>query len=724
MSNTAEERLQIQLERLQRENKALREHASTESNSRLMAEVALGKTEDHLQLAVSAAGLSMWEWDIVDETLFSSPQFHETVNTLGGTSGEDPPWSPQDLLRNISTDDRELLRLALVQLFAQQRNRLEVEYRVNTSLGPRWIECTGQVTQRNMLGQVERMTGISRDVTRRREIQQEVEGARAQAVAANAAKDEFLAHISHEIRTPLNGVIGMNNLLAQTSLTEEQRQYVELVGSSGRALLALVNDVLDYSRLQAQKLVLEQVRFPLRRWLWDVVAPMRVAAQAKGLDLLIDASETLPKEAVGDPGRLRQIVTNLVSNAIKFTQQGSIDVSMSLTHADATQMMLQLRVTDTGIGISAQQQQLVFDPFVQADNSTSRRYGGTGLGLSICVKLAEMMGGRIELSSTLGHGSCFTVHVPLAYANFEDRDPDFGVTELAGADMTLPSHAQNAAVNYSGKRALVVDDHRVNQLLATRLLQLLGFAVEVAGDGEQAVQAVKAGWFDVVLMDIQMPRMDGWQATHHIRQWELEQRKARVPVIALSAHAAAADREHAIAVGMDGYLSKPLTTEALQAGLRATGLGQQLATANQAALRDKRPLAQVDLPLPEPAPALVPMPGATTVPGAGLVSRERLLARVGHDEAALHEVAQVFCNELRDCLGLAFEGLQKQDWQATRAQAHALKGLLLGITADAAAGDARTLEQAVLAADRDRANAAFARLSDSAKTVFDTVRRW
>ena len=724
MSGTALERMQIQLERLQRENKALREHASTESNSRLMAEVALGRTEDHLQLAVNAAGLTMWEWDIVDETMFSSPHFHESVNALGGSSGDGLPWSPQDLLRNISAPDREHLRTALVQLFSQQSDRLEVECSVTTSLGPRWIECTGQVTQRDMLGQVERMAGISRDVTRRREIQQEVEVARAQAVAANSAKDEFLAHISHEIRTPLNGVIGMNNLLAQTSLNDEQRQYVELVGSSGRALLALVNDVLDYSRLQAQKLVLEQVRFPLRRWLWDVVAPMRVAAQAKGLDLLLDAGESLPKEAVGDPGRLRQIVSNLVSNAIKFTEQGRIDVSMTLTHSDADRMMLQLQVSDTGIGISAQHQQSVFGAFVQADKSTSRRYGGTGLGLSICVKLAEMMGGRIELSSTPGHGSCFTVHVPLAYAHLEERDPDFGVTELAGAEMTLPSHAPNAALNYSGKRVLVVDDHSVNQLLATRLLQLLGFSVEVAADGEQAVRDVKAGWFDVVLMDIQMPHMDGWQATHHIRQWEMEQRKARVPIIALSAHAAAADREHAIAVGMDGYLSKPLTIEALQAGLRATGLGQQLASANAALQHDSAPLAEVDLPLPVPAAALIPMPAATAAPGAGLVSRERLLARVGQDEAALHDVAQAFCRELRDCLGLAFEGLQKQDWQATRAQAHALKGLLLGITADAAAGDARLLEQSVLAADRDRAAAAFANLSDSAKAVFDTVRHW
>ncbi len=722
MTSMNEQTLRSQVQSLIRENTSLRERASTESSSRLMAEVALGKTEGHLQLAIDAAGLSIWEWEIVDETLFSSADFHESISSLTDLAEGDEAlaWSPLDLLRNISPEDRELLRLALVRLFNREDRRMEVEFRVTQGSRVKWMECSGEVTQRDMLGRVERMAGVSRDVTRRREIQQEVETARAQAVAANAAKDEFLAHISHEIRTPLNGVIGMNNLLAQTELDNEQREYVDLVGSSGRALLALVNDVLDYSRLEAHKLMLEQIRFPLRRWLWDVVAPMRVAAQAKGLELLLNAHEALPKEAVGDPGRLRQIVTNLVSNAIKFTEKGHVSVSMAVTRQDAHQFTLEIQVRDTGIGIAAKNQSAIFDAFVQADSSTSRRYGGTGLGLSICARLAHLMGGRIELSSSPGQGSCFTVQVPLTQVNLESPESEFRGTDLSALGPLTGSPALATPANYAGKRALVVDDHSVNQLLATRLLQMRGFEVEVAADGEQALAAIRSKSFDIVFMDIQMPRMDGWQATHHIRQWEQTERKIRVPIIALSAHAAAADREQAMATGMDGYLSKPLTSEALQAALRATGLGRSHSEPGNSVQSVSAAPGAVDLVLPESAPPQAAA-AATTV---GQVDRDRLLSRLGGDQAAMHDMAQAFCKDLRNCMGAAFEGLQNKQLPAVRSQAHALKGLLLSITAEGAATDARALEQAASTVDQAAAVAAFGRLSVSAKLAFDTVRQW
>ncbi len=779
-----------QIKLLQRDNAQLRDQAHNESSSRLMAEAALGKTEDHLQLAVDAAGLAIWEWDILDETLFASSRFMETVDSVDPESDEalqNPDWSPKDLMRRAGAADRELLRQALVRVFRQDDARLEVELQIKTGHQKRWIECTGDVIQRNMLGQVERMAGISRDVTRRRDIQQEVEAARAQAVAANAAKDEFLAHISHEIRTPLNGVIGMNNLLAQTELTPEQRQYVELVGSSGRALLALVNDVLDYSRLEARMLMLEQVRFPLRKWLWDVVAPLRVAAQAKGLELRLQAGETLPKEAVGDPGRLRQIVTNLVSNAIKFTEQGRVDVSMDLTAETATHMTVQLQVSDTGIGIAVKKQQSIFGAFVQADNSTSRRYGGTGLGLSICAKLVNLMGGKIDVNSTPDQGSCFTLQVPLGQSQSFNLDADFGQTELAGVEMTTDNLAQRTSLegqghNYAGKRALVVDDFVVNQLLATRLLEKMGFEVEAADDGARAIEAVFARRFDLVLMDIQMPQMDGWQATHYIRQWEHAHSKIRVPIIALSANAAAADREHAISVGMDGYLTKPLTNEALRAGLQATGLGLQSTRAELTAAPDTRPadalpstlvsfsgrlagtsesmakgaslaatlaaasgastsISKPSLRDPEPSTQHVPLPLVSAPVAAqpqttsvsersreasqpGLVNRARMLTRLGDDESALRAMSKAFSSDLRNCMGLAFEAMQNQNWVATAANAHALKGLLLSITAEAAAKDARALEVAARAGDSSAAKTAFSLLSESARVAFDTVRRW
>ncbi len=717
MSAMADRALQRQVDQLERENARLRDQASSDSHSRLMAEEELGKTEDRLQLALDAAGLAMWEWDLASHTIYTSRRFAELVNDFGGMQGEGQSWSPQDLAQKINADDREPLRQAVLGVLKQKEPRLEVECRIRTADGTRWLEATGEVTQRDMLGHALRLVGVVRDVTRRREIHQEIELARAQAVAANSAKDDFLAHISHEIRTPLNGVIGMNNLLAQTALAPEQRQYVELVGSSGRALLALVNDVLDYSRLEAHKLILEQVRFPLKRWLWEVVTPLRVSAEAKGLELVVSASDQLPTEGVGDPGRLRQIVTNLVSNAVKFTQKGHIDVSMRPSDEFEGQLGLLLSVKDTGIGIAEDKQHSIFGAFVQADSSTSRRYGGTGLGLSICMKLVQTMGGRIDLDSTPGLGSRFNVHVPLALARVDTPDTQFG-HETARAELNTQVVRRVQPSQFPGKRALVVDDHSVNRLLATKLLEQLGFEVAVAVDGEEAVKAVHDSHFDIIFMDIQMPVMNGWQATHHIRQWEQQTGKVRVPIIALSAHASAADRAQALSSGMDGYLSKPLTPEALQAGLRATRLAFKVTGIESVGSHPNT----APTPLQSQSPVTLPAP--MPMPKIGLHNRNKMLNRLAGNEAALHEMAQAFCQDLRNCMGAAFEALKKQDWKALGAQSHALKGLLLSITADGAAEQAKLLEEAARQGDVVSAKMAFDMLSDSARETFNVVKNW
>jgi signal transduction histidine kinase/CheY-like chemotaxis protein len=694
MSSNDEIRLLRLVESLQRENEQLRQRASTESHSRLMAEDALGKTEDRLQLALDAAGLAMWEWNIVTDAVYISARFEQIIDDVPQREPTDRLWSTQELLAKISVQDHEAIKEALLVVFKQISPRLDMEFRVSSPRGPVWIECMGEVVQRSMLGYAETMVGVMRDVTRRRQAQQEIELARAEAIAANVAKDEFLAHISHEIRTPLNGVMGMNNLLAQTPLVPEQRQYVALVDSSSRALLDLVNDLLDYSRLQAHKLVLEQVRFPLRHWLWEVVEPLRITATEKGLELLLQVNDRLPQEVVGDPGRLRQIVTNLVSNAIKFTDKGRVLVAVSMGDATEQQLNLQLQVSDTGIGIAPDKQQSVFNAFVQADSTTSRRFGGTGLGLSICAKLVDLMGGRIELASALGKGSRFTVRMPLGVARDDVPITQFGLGDIQRNEQPAPS----AVPGYAGLSALVVDDHSVNQLLATKLLQRLGFEVQIADDGAQAVQAVQVRKFDVLLMDIQMPHVDGRQATQQIRQWERAQNIVRTPIVALSAHASAADREQALASGMDGYLTKPLTADALQAALRATGMGS-----NPPALSIPAPLMQAD---------------------KGGVDRARLLARLAGDEALLHDMAQAFCTDLRDRMALVHAALQQRDWRVIGAQAHALEGGLSTLTAQAASLEAKALEQTAQSQDLAAAMAAFARLSSAAQVAYNTIKGW
>jgi signal transduction histidine kinase/DNA-binding NarL/FixJ family response regulator len=716
MSNADTARLLNLVESLQRENEQLRQRSSTESNSRLMAEDALDKSQDRLQLALDAAALALWEWNVVNDTLFTSARFMQIIGNLPNGQANDKVWSTQQLLMTVFDEDRAHIHTSLMDVLKKSTPRLDVTFRMATEHGPVWVECLGEVVERSMLGHAETMVGTIRDVTRRQKIQLEIETARADAVAANAAKDEFLAHMSHEIRTPLNGVLGMNNLLAQTGLTTEQRQYVELVGSSGQALLVLVNDLLDYSRLQAHKLILEQVRFALRRWLWEVVEPQRVAAHNKGLELQLHTDDALPQEMVGDPGRLRQVLTNLLTNAIKFTDQGRVDVSVKLSRDGAARDALQLQVRDTGVGIAADKQQLVFGAFAQADSSTSRRFGGTGLGLSICERLVGLMGGQIALDSTLGQGSCFTVSIPLGVPQGDVPTTQFGLIGFENSHPPAHNPSRDAAHStvplHSGKQALVVDDHTVNQLLATKLLQRMGLEVQVVFDGAQAVQAIQNGNFDVVLMDIQMPYMDGWQATQLVRKWEQAQRKHRVPIIALSAHASAADREQAVLAGMDGYLTKPLTPEALKAALRATGIGRQPVQPAPSAIAQSPSQPPVSMAAP-----MRPLP-------AGAVDRQRLLNRLGSDTALLHDMARAFCTDLRERMGQVHSALQRQDWRTVGAQAHALCGSLLTLTAQAAAQEAKALEHAAKNQDAIAALAAFARLSQASKLAYDTVKTW
>ena len=707
---------------LTEQNAQLLDEAREESHSRLMAEEALGLTEDRLQLALDAAGLASWEWHIDAGFVVISAQFEQMLGLEHDPRRQkEKHWLPRDLSTMVWPDDSEKLRTAIVRTLKQEDVLFEAEFRLQTSRGLRWIESSGKVVARDMLGRAQRMIGVNRNITRRKLADVAMRLAREDAEAANLAKDQFLANISHEIRTPLNGVIGMNNLLAQTELDSEQRKYVDLMASSGRALLALVNDVLDYSRFSAGGVVLEQVRFPLRRWLWETVMPLQVIARSKGLELKLNAARELPAEIVGDPGRMRQIVSNLVSNAIKFTQRGSVTISMSMRELEPElrQEQLCIEVQDTGVGIAIDKQQTIFEAFVQADSSTSRRYGGSGLGLAICMQLAQAMDGRIKLKSQLGQGSLFSVWIPILDAYASNSQQVFADTQLGqnGLGDTQPAglpspsefdpdrakHAPAAnSVPYRGQHALVADDHEVNRILARKLLEQLGFEVTLSEDGTQALEAVLTQKFDVVFMDIQMPQMNGWQATHELRQWEVQAKKARVPVIALSAHASAADREHALSIGMDGYLTKPLTAEAL-----AAALSNLRSLRTQTVQQDR-----ANGPATEPKTH-------TSVDANSPIQWDLLLSRLGGDKVAMREMTRAMRRDLRHRMGEAYKALQSNDRMALQAHSHALKGALLSITANEAAELARQLETS---SNDVQAEAVFKTLSVETKRVFDALK--
>ena len=627
---------------------------ATDITARRDAELAQRQSEEQLNMAVTGADMGTWIYDPQRDAFDVSERCRSMID-LPTSEGE---LTASDLLGQVHADDQAKSRMAMKR--ALNEGDFQADYRVTWRDGTvRHLSSRGRL-MRHADGRPARVCGVVQDVTDRERAGEELRLAKEAAEAASRAKSAFLANMSHEIRTPMNAIIGLSHLALDGTLTQRQRDYLQKILLSGKHLLGILNDILDFSKIEAGKLEVEHRNFMLREMLDNVSNLIADKATAKGLRLSIDVADEVPTHLTGDALRLGQILINYASNAVKFTEQGEVRVGVGVVEGHAGEVLLRFEVVDTGIGFLQAQRARLFQPFEQADSSTTRQYSGTGLGLAISKRLAELMGGQVGAHSMPGRGSTFWFTARLGIGSADARRPTT-FTELSLAAL-------------AGARVLLAEDNELNQQVAADLLRNAGLVVDVAENGEAAMARLGSAPepYDIVLMDMQMPLMDGLAATRAIRRLPGH---AHLPIIAMTANVARDDRAQCAEAGMVDFVAKPVEPEELWRVL-IKWIAPRRAAQDPARILDA----------PGVAPAHPPIDGLDVAAGMG-----RVLGRV----PVYHAMLRRFVDSQAATPRQIRAALAAGDGKRAELLAHTLNGVAATVGATTVRARARALEQSL-----------------------------